>query len=106
MIRLKRMTGEPMSRFDASGTSRLHSQGRRVLLMTALGMGLGLPFARMGTVDVAIAQANDPKVARPQAGDRFVFASGEKTGKMITPEDLRLGEPPVTAYPMDPGTGV
>jgi rieske iron-sulfur protein len=77
-----------------------------MLLMTALGMGLGLPLVRMRTVDVAVAQANDPKVVRPQAGDRFVFASGEKVGKMITPEDLRSGEPPVTAYSMDPGTGV
>ena len=77
-----------------------------MLLMTALGMGVGLPFVRMRTVDVALAQANDPKLARPQAGDRFVFAFGEKIGKMITPEDLRLGEPPVTAYPIDPGTGV
>jgi len=31
-----------------------------------------------------------------------VFASGERIGQVITPGDLRAGEPPLMAYPIDP----
>jgi Rieske Fe-S protein len=76
-------------------------QGRRTVLKAALGLGMGLPF-----LDVAVAQTADPKKARPQEGDRFVFQSGEKEGKIVTPADLSLGGPPIITYPMDPQTKV
>lgn len=50
--------------------------------------------------------ADDPKAARPQKGDRFVFAYGERAGQVIAPEDLPLGGPQQIAFPMDPATKV
>ena len=37
----------------------------------------------------------------PADGDRLVFAFGERAGHIIAPEDIRVGEPQVFAYPMD-----
>jgi rieske iron-sulfur protein len=70
---------------------------RRTLLKAALGLGLGWSWCR-GTM----AQEGDPRHARPQEGDRFVFASGERKGALITPADLPVGGPPVLTYPLDP----
>jgi Rieske Fe-S protein len=58
----------------------------------------------VAAVGLAGAQANDPKAARPRAGDQLVFASGDKIGEIIALKDLPLGGPLVTAYPMDPET--
>ena len=74
---------------------------RRGVLKVACGAGLGLLWRH-----IAMAQDADPRNARPQAGDRFVFTSGERQGTILTLEDLTVGGPPVTAYPMDPGTRV
>jgi rieske iron-sulfur protein len=74
---------------------------RRSVLKVAFGTGLGL-LLRHG----AMAQDADPHNARPQEGDHFVFTGGERKGTIITPEDLPVGGPPVTAYPMDPSTRV
>ena len=74
---------------------------RRTVLQAALGLGVMLPCMHQ-----AAAQDTDPRSLRPQAGDQFVFSSGEQKGVVITPTQLPLGEAPVTAYPMDPSTGV
>jgi Rieske Fe-S protein len=50
--------------------------------------------------------ADDAKAARPQKGDRFVFAYGDRAGQLIAPEDLPLGGPQQIAFPMDPATKV
>jgi rieske iron-sulfur protein len=73
--------------------------GRRTILKAALGLCLGWP-----ALNSAAAQDGEPRNARPQEGDRFVFATGEHKGELITPADLPLGGPPVMAYPMDPQT--
>jgi rieske iron-sulfur protein len=78
-----------------AGVPRLYK--RRTMLKAVLGLGLGAPFVKR-----ARAQDIDPRHARPQEGDRFVFATGERQGDLITPVDLTLGGPPVTSYPMDP----
>jgi len=75
------------------------SQGRRAVLKAALGLGLCFSF-----LDGVSARADDPKVARPQEGDRFVFPFGDREGQLITLEDLPLGGPQQLAYPMDPHT--
>jgi rieske iron-sulfur protein len=67
---------------------------RRALLKVALGMGLGLPFP-------VLSQDPDPRKARPQKDDRFVFRSGTREGQVVTLADLPPGGPPVTAYPID-----
>jgi len=90
------------------GSPLNHRQGRRAVLRAVLGVGLGLPLLELCPClsSVAAAQGGDPKSQRPQAGDRFVFQAGEKSGRLITAADLPVGGPSVTAYPMDPATGV
>ena len=72
---------------------------RRTLLKAALGLGLIVQR-------VSVAAADDPKIARPQSGDRLVFAFGDRAGQIIKPEDLPLGGPQQLAYPMDPESKV
>src|SRR5262245_39412591 len=70
---------------------------RRTLLKATLG--IGFLFGRF-----SVAAADDSKIARPQTGDRLVFAFGDRTGQIIKPEDLPLGGPQQLAFPMDPET--
>jgi rieske iron-sulfur protein len=79
------------------GSSDPRCYARRMVLKAALGLGLGWLFPHG-----AMAQDTDPRNARPQEGDRFVFATGERKGDLITSADLPLGGPPVLAYPTDP----
>src|SRR3989440_8317936 len=74
---------------------------RRALLRAALGAGVLLCAPRH-----AAAQAGDPRTQRPQNGDRFVFAGGERIGHVITPGDLLAGKPPLMVYPIDPSSRV
>ena len=83
------------------GAGSLPCYERRLLLQAALGTGLGLLVTERTR-----AQDVEPRNARPQAGDHFVFATGERKGATITPVDLTLGGPPVTAYPVDPHMAV
>jgi rieske iron-sulfur protein len=71
--------------------------GRRELLGAAFVGGLGLSLSPQ-------ALAADPRMTRPQPGDRFVFAHGEKARKVISDTDLTPGGPPVLAWPMDPAS--
>jgi len=75
--------------------------GRRAVLNLAVGVGLALPVA--GLVS---AQDADPRKARPQRNDRFVFAGGDRKGQLITLADLPAGGTPLVAYPMDPATRI
>ena len=83
------------------GVGSLPCYERRMLLQAALGTGLSLLWAERTR-----AQDVEPRNARPQEGDHFVFATGERKGATITPVDLTPGGPPVTAYPIDPHTQV
>jgi rieske iron-sulfur protein len=72
---------------------------RRAVLKGVLALGVSVPL-----LEARAATDDDPKKARPQEGDRFVFFSGERKGEIIKPEDLPLGGPQIVAYPMDPAT--
>jgi nitrite reductase/ring-hydroxylating ferredoxin subunit len=74
---------------------------RRRFLETALLAGLALPLVESALADEASAADN-----RPQEGDRFVFAEGEREGSEVKPGDLPLGGPQVFAWPKDPRSGV
>lgn len=74
---------------------------RRTVLQAAVGTGLGLLLTTHTQ-----AQDAEPRNARPQAGDHFIIASGERKGATLTPDDLLPGGPPVTVYPVDPQTRV
>ena len=43
---------------------------------------------------------------RPQKADVLVFSEGEHAGEVIKPQDLKLGGPPVHAWPRDSKTSV
>ena len=72
---------------------------RRTVLKGAIGLGLTLPLAR-----VHAAQEEEPRKARPQEGDQFVYFAGERKGEVLKIEDLPLGGPQILTYPMDPKT--
>jgi rieske iron-sulfur protein len=74
---------------------------RRAMLKLMAGAGLALPVARLVS-----AQDDARRKARPQPNDRFVFAGGDRKGRLITVADLPAGGPPLTAYPMDPSARI
>lgn len=49
----------------------------------------------------AIAQTSSS--TRPHAGQRLAIATGERAGQELKPVDLKVGEDPMLAYPMEPG---
>lgn len=73
---------------------------RRSVLHAALGTGLGMLLP-----DTARAQAADPRDARPQAGDRLVYADGDRKGTPVKLAALSVGAPPVTVMPQDAASG-
>lgn len=73
------------------------SPQRRAMLAGALASGVALSLPPP-------AVAADPRMTRPQTGDVFVFATGEKARTVISEADLPRGGPPVMAWPMDPET--
>lgn len=77
------------------------ASARRTVLKLGVWVGLGLP----GT-GPALGQPVDPRRQRPQPGDQFVFAGGERKRAVVTVADLPAGGPPVTVFPIDPATRV
>src|SRR5207247_10930044 len=76
-------------------------QTRRSLLLTTLATG-GFLAGRC-----AAAQEDQPGSSdRPKKGDLLVGSEGERAGDVIRPDDLKLGEPPLHAWPKDPKTSV
>ena len=90
-----------MGETDESQMCSRPLQARRRVLQAMLGTGLGLL-----SLEVAGAQEVEPRNARPQQGDRLVSTHGARQGTALTPGDVPVGEPLVTAYPLDPSTGV
>lgn len=76
-----------------------HRKGRRDVLKAAAAGSVGMMLA-----PAAQAQPN-PKEARPQEGDRFVYADGERKGQTVKLDDLKVGAPPVTVMPQEPKSG-
>jgi Rieske Fe-S protein len=64
--------------------------------------------ASLATVSKAPAADDDQpgKDARPQKADLLVVSEGEHVGEVIKPENLKIGGPPVRAWPKDPKTSV
>lgn len=72
---------------------------RRRLLKWLCALGIGSPL-------LALADEAEDAALAPQAGDRLVFAFGDRAGQPITPDDLGVNSRQVFAYPQDPSTGV
>jgi len=77
------------------------SPARRAVLKVVLGLGVGLWWSGSAST-----REVDPRAARPREDDRFVLAGGGRSGGAVGVADVPLGDPPVTAYPMDPATGM
>jgi Rieske Fe-S protein len=83
-------------------TSATHPDlARRSLLLTALAAG-ACWCARPAAADDDQPGSDE----RPQKGDRLVFSDGEHAGVAIKPGDLKLGGPPLHAWPQDPKSSV
>lgn len=82
------------------GDTSLEPHGRRLFIQLALGAGAALSFRN------AIAEGLEDSNARPQSGDRFVFADSPDVAKEITLADLVPGAPQILAWPMDPATQI
>ncbi len=75
--------------------------GRRALCAALVG-GVGLSLLRP-----AVAEDEKPgSEERPQPGDLFVFAEGDREGQLIAPGDVPDGGPQIPAWPMDQKTRV
>ena len=80
---------------------RCQKQTRRSLLLMTLATGAFLAGR------FAAAQEDQPGSSdRPKKGDLLVVSEGERAGDVIKPDDLKLGEPPLHAWPKDPKTSV
>jgi rieske iron-sulfur protein len=104
-----------MSESDRSATTSLESisaeletatpscpdRTRRALILTALAAGTCIAVSKP-----AAAAGEDGSDERPQKADVLVLAEGEHAGKIIEPQDLKLGGPPLRAWPKDPKTSV
>ena len=76
---------------------------RRAFITTAFATGACLAAAPRP----AAAEEDQPgKDERPQKADFLVVSEGEHEGEIIKPEDIKLGGPPVRAWPKDPKTSV
>jgi rieske iron-sulfur protein len=61
----------------------------------------------MASSKSVIAEEDQPgSDERPQKGDVLVFSEGDHAGEVIKPQDLKLGGPPVHAWPSDSKTAV
>ena len=94
-----------VKRGSAELATRMPSESdptRRTLLLTALAAG-----AYVASSGSAAAEEDQPgSDQRPQKADVLVFSEGEHAGEVIKPQDLKLGGPPVRAWPQDSKTSV
>jgi Rieske Fe-S protein len=107
---------DAMSESDHSATTSVESmtaklematpspsdQTRRTLLLTALAAGACIA----ASPSVAGDEDQPGSDERPQKADILVLSEGEHAGEVIKPQDLKLGGPPVRAWPKDPKTSV
>ena len=75
---------------------------RRTVILTALATAAGAAACTPAAADDDQPGSDE----RPQKADVLVFAEGEHAGEVIKPQDLKLGGPPVRAWPKDPKTSV
>jgi rieske iron-sulfur protein len=91
---------------DASLVTDMSSppdQARRALILTALAAGVCVAASQSATA----AEEDQPGAdERPQKADLLVASEGDDEGKVIKPQDLKLGGPPLHAWPKDPKTSV
>jgi Rieske Fe-S protein len=88
-----------------SGTamSSCSDRTRRAVILTALATGACIAASK----SAAAADENEPgSDERPRKADVLVLSEGEHAGDIIKPQDMRIGGPPLRAWPKDPKTSV
>ncbi|RZN32376.1 2Fe-2S ferredoxin [Bradyrhizobium sp. Leo121] len=79
-----------------------HPDQTRRSLLKVLATG-----ACVAAASPVAAQEDQPGSSdRPKKGDLLVIAEGDRAGQVIKSDDLKLGGPPVRAWPKDPATSV
>ncbi len=87
----------------ATDTSSPSDHTRRTLILTALAASVCIAANK----SAAVADEEQPgSDERPQKADLLVASEGDGEGQIIKPQDLKLGGPPVHAWPKDPKTSV
>jgi rieske iron-sulfur protein len=79
-----------------------HPDQKRRSILKALAASVCLETSGAGAAEEEQPGSSD----RPKKGDLLVLSQGEHTGEIIKPDDLKLGGPPVRAWPRDPITSV
>jgi rieske iron-sulfur protein len=98
MISVERMNANPET--DIPSPS---DHTRRTLILTALAAGVCVAASK----STAVADEDQPgSDERPQKADLLVVSEGDQEGQVIKPQDLKLGGPPLHAWPKDPKTSV
>lgn len=87
---------------------RLRRSRRRLFLKAAVGTGIGISLVSALYVGASLRPKKEvtPEKEPLKPGDILVFAQGGKEGIPIEPEALKVGDPMILAYPMDPKTKV
>ncbi|KGQ22911.1 QcrA and Rieske domain-containing protein [Thermus filiformis] len=87
---------------------RLRNSRRRLFLKAAVGTGIGLSLVSAFYVGASLRPKQEvtPEKEPLKPGDILVYAQGGQEGVPIKPEALKVGDPMVLAYPMDPKTKV
>ena len=76
---------------------------RRRLILTALAAGASIAAGKSAAAEDQDQPGSDE---RPQKADLLVASEGDAEGQIIKPQDLKLGGPPLHAWPKDPKTSV
>jgi rieske iron-sulfur protein len=97
MCRADDQSGKSVSPLSDEERQEAPPLSRRSVLKAALSLGLTISF-----LGQEAGAQQDVKKVRPQVGDVFVFAAGDRQGQAIALQDVPLGGPPVTVYPMEP----
>ena len=72
-------------------------------MLTALAAGVCIAASQSATAADEDQPGSDE---RPQKADLLVASEGDEEGQVIKPQDLKLGGPPLHAWPKDPKTSV
>jgi rieske iron-sulfur protein len=94
---------ENMGASLATDTSSPSDRTRRTLMLTALAAGVCIAASQSATAADEDQPGSDE---RPQKADLLVASEGDGEGQVIKPQDLKLGGPPLHAWPKDPKTSV
>jgi rieske iron-sulfur protein len=94
---------EGEGRTPTADASSPQDHTRRTLILTALAASACIAVRP----SAAVAEEDQPgSDERPQKADLLVVSEGDGEGEVIKPQDLKLGGPPMRAWPKDPKTSV